>query len=294
MRIRGYCFAGFAILVMASGCATVPPARQEPKVTLDSPAIAKGSAQLEQEEVTGGLVKFGQLRTVILSREEVVNEQGQSQTVQELRPELESELAARDFRMFSSLVGPDTGIARASRETKAQLVIEVIARSEFVNSTGKFSKYRANGEARAVRGRDGTLLAVARAEKTGPRHQDDERAGILALRDLGPDLNNELIAKLVDKQSQLLWAGLIINRVNTANQAQSILRQLEASRFIDYVELLSWDKETREATYEIIYGLRHDSDLIDELNRITGMSIKPTAYAPGQMTVFQEILRRYK
>ncbi len=284
------------VVGFATGCSTVQPPPSAGRVSTSVPGASAPSGRdlVEMESATGQLIKFGQLRTVIRSRENVIGSDGSTRQVEEIRPELDRELASRDFRMFSGTVAPATDIAGISRATDAQLVLDVKAESKFVNSTGKFSKYRAEGEIRAIRGRDGTILAVARAEQMGPRHQDDERAGILALREITPTLSTDLIAQLIDKQNQLLWAGLIINRVNTASQAQSILRQLEASSFIDYVELLSWDNATREACYELIYGLRHDSDLIDELSRIQGITIKPTAYDPDQMTVLQKIMRRFK
>lgn len=282
-----------AALIMC-GCSTVTPPEPTGKVTFPPPRETSGKELLAMDESTGQLINFGHLRTVIRSVESVESQDGSSRTVEEIRPELERELATRDFRMFSSAVSPDTDIAKLSRETKAQLVLDVRASSRFVNSTGKFSKYRASGEIRAIRGRDGALLAVAKSEQVGPRSQNDERAGVMALRSITTNLASEIVAKLADKQSQLQWSGLIINRVNSAAQAQAILRALEASANVDYVELLDWNKDTREATYEIVYGLRHDSDLIDELNRIKGMKIRPSAYEPGNMSVFQSILSRYK
>lgn len=284
------------LLGISSGCATPQPPPSTGRIVVPSPSsgVPAGRELVEAEASTGQLIKFGQLRTVIRSQEEVIAEDGSSRMVEEIRPELDRELASRDFRMFTATVPPGTDIAKLSRETQAQLVLDVTARSKFVNSTGKFSKYRAEGEIRAIRGRDGTLLAVARAEQMGPRHQDDERAGELALREITPSLSEEVMSKLIDKQNQLLWAGLIVNRVKSASQAQTILRELETSGFIDYVELLSWDSATREATYELIYGLRHDSDLIEELSRVQGIAIQSAAYEPGQMTVLQKIMRRYK
>ena len=281
-----------AVMVL-TGCSTPRPIVQEPRVTV-APPSRPGVEVVRDEASTGQLVKFGHLRTVIRSNEQVEPQQGAARKVEELRPELERELARRDFRLFSDAVVPAGDVAQLSRATRAQLILDINARSSFVNSTGAFSRYRADGEIRALRGRDGTLLAVARAEELGPRHQDDHRAGLLALREIGPSLTEELIGKLIDKQTQLQWAGLIINRVNSAAQAQSILRQLEQSPYVDYVELLDWNDTTREATYELIYGLRHDSDLIHELGRVQGMTIRPTTYEPGNMRVFQEILRRYK
>lgn len=297
MRTKPYQAIALSALALvtlwSSGCATVTSPPPSPKVTIEAETRPPGAEALQQEAASGQLVKFGQLRTVVVSSEEVIGEDGRAREVTEIRPELESELAARDFRMFSSSVGPSTDIAKLSRETKAQLVIDLKARSKFVNSTGKFSKYRAAGEIRAIRGRDGTLLAVARSEKMGPRSQNAERAGELALRTITTNLVSELVAKLFDKQDQLLWAGIVIDQVVSAERAQEILRALEASPVIDYVELLSWDSVAREAVYEVTYSARHDSDLIDVVNRIKGINLRTADYDPGSMSVFQEILRRY-
>ena len=292
--------AGLSLAVMISlqGCATYPARPTEPRVKIPDPAApaapAPGAA-LDQESSTGQLVTFGKLRTVIVADERIVNTSGEATRADEIRPELEKELVQRDFRVFSGSVAPDDGVAELTRKTKAHLVLQVVARSELINSTGRFSKHRATGEIKAIRGHDGSILAVARREAVGPRQQSGERAGQLALREIQPLLTRELIEKLMEKSDQLLWAGLIVDNVSTMEMAVHIQNWIEQQPFTSYAELLEWDRRSQTATYEIIYGLKHESDLAALLADIPGISrIRTGKYEPGSMEVFTRTLENFK
>lgn len=283
-------------LAFITGCASPKLADPTPRILLPPQgSVSATPAQVVKEAETGGqLVSFGKLRTVLLANEAIVDQSGKEQPAREILPALEGEFAKRDFRIFSGAIEPSTDIAAITRATRAHLIVMVDARSEFVNTSGKFSKYRAIGEARAVRGRDGTVLAVVRGEAMGPRQQEDDRAGMLALRELTPTLATPLVEELLRKSDQLLWAGLLINNVPTMNRALEIQQAIEAEGAVSYVELLEWNKETRVASYEITYGMAHESDVGLLLNRIPGMKIRAARYEPGQMDALRKILTNYK
>ncbi len=283
-------------LALITGCASPKLADPTPRILLPPQgSVSATPAQVIKEAETGGqLVSFGKLRTVLLANEVITDQGGKEQQAREILPALEGEFAKRDFRMFSGATAPSTDIAAITRATRAHLVVTVNARSEFVNSSGKFAKYRASGEARAVRGRDGTVLAVVRGETMGPRQQEEDRAGLLALRELTPILSTQLVEELLRKSDQLLWAGLLINNVPTMNRALEIQQAIESEGTVSYVELLEWSKETQVATYEIIYGMAHESDVGLLLNRIPGMKIRASTYEPGQMDALRKTLNNYK
>lgn len=285
------------LLAMASGCATpVAPPPLQPRVVTPpvQPSGPTPQEQLAQEELTGQLVKFGKLRTVLVAREVVEDPQRGEIKADEIRGALEQELVSRDFRLFSGAVPPDSDVAELTRKVKAHCVITLSARSKFVNSTGKFSKYRANAEIRAIRGHDGTILASARSEVMGPRNQDSERAGLLALRDAAPEISKQLIEQLLGKTDQLLWAGLIVRNIPTLERAHEIQRHIEGKEFVSYCELLEWNRAERTATYEIIYGLKHESDIALLLSQLAGAKITPTSYEPGRMEALRKIMSNYK
>ena len=284
-----------AMLIGATGCATKGPVPLEPRVTgtPEAPRVKAAEAK-QQEGMSGELITFGKLRTVLQTREQIVGENGAETQATEIRPEMEKELVQRDFRLFSGLVAPDSDIATVTRETKAHVVISVDARSEFVNNTGKFAKYRATGEAKAVRGHDGTILASAKVEQMGPRNQDVERAGKLALRGIAQSLTDEVVNGLLAKTDQLLWAGILVNNVASMDGALRIQNAIEKKSFVSYVELLEWDKDAGVATFEIIYGLKHESDVASLLQDIPGLKIKPSKYEPGRMEVLKKTVSRYK
>ncbi|MBN1672416.1 MAG: hypothetical protein JXR37_15355 [Kiritimatiellae bacterium] len=245
-------------------------------------------------EMNGQLLTFGKLRTVILPRETIVMRDGRTVQADEIGQALQEEFARRDFRMF---VGPPPAkgsVAELSRKTQAQLVVALDATSKFVNSTGRFSKFRAQADVKAVRGRDGTLLAASRVEKMGPRHQDDERAGRLALSSLSEALCAELIEKLYQKSDDLLWAGLVINNVRSMQDALGIQNKLESQPAVSYVELLEWDKETKTATYEVIYGLKHESDIAALVTQHIGIKTQMSHYTPGTVEALKKRMLHFK
>ncbi len=296
---------GSLIMMMAPGCHLI---RGGNEVVVDQGVISrppdappspppevevKKPADITELESSGQLVKFYQLRTMIIADETMVDQTGQTFPINELEAELRRALVQRDFRIFSDRVGPGSDVARLSRQHKPQLLVYVTAQSKFNNTTGRFSRYRANGEIRAVRGRDGTELALVRKEAMGPRHQEDDQAGRQAIRQITPDLVNELLSRLVDKETQLRWAGLVVDGITSIHQANSIVRQLEANPYIEYVELLEWDRESRVASFEIIYGLRHDADLANSLRSLKGINIRPAEYRPDEMKAFRDLLKLY-
>lgn len=288
---------GAVLLALAAGCSTpMQPPPLQPRVVTPpiQPSGPTPQEQLAQEEMTGQLVKFGKLRTVLVAREVVENPQQGEIRADEIRPAIEQELVARDFRLFSGSVPPDSDVAELTRKVKAHCVITVSARSKFVNSTGKFSKYRATAEVRAIRGHDGTILASARSEVMGPRSQDSERAGQLALRDAAPEIARQLIEQLLGKTDQLLWAGLIVRNIPTLERAHEIQRHIESKDYVSYCELLEWNRADRTATYEIIYGLKHESDIALLMGQLSGAKITPSSYEPGRMEALRKIMSNYK
>ncbi|MBA4386637.1 MAG: hypothetical protein C0404_01580 [Verrucomicrobia bacterium] len=275
------------------------PPRTTPVATapaaVDKPATpATPKEIMKQEEQTGQLVKFGKLRTVISAREQIVDKDGKATAASEIKPLVEKQLVDRDFRIFSDAVPPDTKIAEMARKVKAHLLISIDAKSEFVNSTGMFSKYRASAEAKAVRGHDGTELVVIKTEAEGPREQDPKRAGLLALRELQNKVAKELMEGLLGKTDQLLWAGLMVNNVQSMEAAVQIQNALEKNEVISYVELIDWSKQTQVAVFEIIYGAKHESDLATALQGIPGVKIKLTKYEPANMEVLKKQVTNYK
>lgn len=300
-------------MVLAGGCVSTTPPEIQPRVTVpvaNEPAVEQrvmpDSAQppvavpsraaeiLRQEQLTGELVKFGKLRTVIQCQERVIGEDGAETAAAEIKPALEKEFARRDFRMFSGAVPNISDTAQLTRKTRAHLLIGVDAKSEFVNTTGKFSKYRATADARVIRAHDGTILAVAKIEQMGPREQDAGRAGIKALRAIQEELSRQLIEALLEKSDQLLWAGLVVTNVPDMATATEIQNGLEKSSFVSYAELLEWNKETKSASFEIIYGTKHESDILSLVNGIPRMKVKPSEYAPGKMEVFRKTMLYFK
>ncbi|MFH0909538.1 MAG: hypothetical protein V1929_12330 [bacterium] len=290
-------FSSVAVLaLLLTGCATTTPPKLEPRIEAPPAASVSPSPAevLAQEDMSGQLVTFGKLRTVLRGKEVIIDENGSERQASEIRPELEQDMVKRDFRIFSGAVLPDSDVAGITRETKAHLVVTIDAKSEIVNSTGNFSKYRASAEVKAIRGHDGTILAEARAEAMGPRQQDSDRAGQLALRSLTPDLSKQLLEGLLGKTDQLLWAGLIINSVQSMDKALAIQRGIESKSFVSYVELLNWDRDTQVATFEIIYGTKHESDVALLLNDIPHVKVRPTKYEPGRMEVLRKTMTGYK
>ena len=296
MRRTGYlniCLTIIGICLMVtllSGCAA--PRKPEPV----SPMVDVQPRQttVAEREFDGELVMFGKLRTVIQDHEEIVLNNGLYIPANEIYPILERELVQKDFRIFSGTVYPNTPIERLTRDTKAQLIITINAESKFVNSTGRFSKFRARADAKAIRGRDGTILASNRIEKIGPRQQNEERAGQLALRDIADELTKTLIDDLFSKSDQLLWAGLVIDDVTTMQDAVWLRSQLEGMEFISYVSLLKWDDSSEKATYEVIYGLKHDSDLLTQLSKIEGLEVEVSDYKPGSMEALADVINDYR
>jgi len=278
---------------LTAGCATNKPA-VGPPTTVPVPKPRVTTAEPPQTELRADLVRFGKLRTVIRARELAVGPDGAITQVSEIGPALERDLAARDFRIFAGSVKADSPIAEMVRQSGAQLIVEVDAKSEFVNTTGRFAKYRATADVRAVRGRDGSLLARSRFEEMGERSQDDKRAAVLALRALQDRVAQDLVGKLMAKAEQILWAGLIVGDVPTLDMAVEIRNTLEKSGLVDYAELLQWDDKKRAAIYEIIYGMEHESDLPALLKAVKGMRVKPTGFDPGSMEVLRKKLSNYK
>ena len=296
MRSAGYFNIGSSIIGIAfiatliSGCAAPrPPESVSPMVE-----VRPIQTTAAEREFNGKLVKFGKLRTVIQDHEEIVLNGGIFIPANEIYPILEKELVQRDFRIFSGIVKPNTPVEKITRDTRAQLIITVTAESKFVNSTGRFSKFRARADAKAIRGRDGTILASQRIEKIGPRQQDEERAGQLALRDIADELTNTLLNDLFTKSDQLLWAGLVISDVTDMKDAVWLRSQLEGMEFISYVSLLRWDENSEKATYEVIYGLKHDSDLLSQLSKINGLKIEVSNFKPGSMDALAEVINDYR
>ena len=292
------CFVlGLCALMLASGCGTtrqpVPPPRSqvtapEPPETLPAPTVAG------QEAMYGTYASFGQLRTVIRSKERTINEHGRESEAREIVPLMERELVLRNFRLFSQVMAAPTDLAEITRQTHAHLLIDVDAQAEFVNSTGRFSKYRALADLRAIRPADGTIVASQRMEQMGPRSQNPERAGLLALRELAKPVTEQLIQDLYAKSGQLRWFGLSINPVPTHNQATQIRRILADQPNVEYVELLGWDRETQTATFEVVHGLQHESDIPSLLNQVPHLRPRPTQAGDGSMTIFRNRLTHYK
>lgn len=286
--LRTVCVSAL-ILTVVTGCGTTRPAPDiPPVVTRPDPA------RPPQQELSAELVSFGKLRTVVHTTEKITHQNGQTETVREIAPMLERELVQRDFRLFSGQVPATTQIAQITRDTRAHVVLFVNGESRFVNSTGRFSVYRAETEVRAVRAGDGSLLSVARNEQNGPRRQDPRQAGRYALRASGGDLAETLMEDLVAKSDQLRWSGLIINWVPSLQRANQLVRELEALPHIDHVELLEWDRSTQVAVYEVIHGLRRESDLVLALQQMQGLRVQPTKYQPERMEVFRRIMARYR
>ena len=246
------------------------------------------------DERAGELVRFDQIRTVLVTGESVELPEGRVVQADEIRPLLEKALIARNFRIFSGPVSPEASPADLTRRVGGQLLIEVKAKSEPVNSTGKFLKYRARAEATAIRGRDGTKLAMATVEEVGPRQQDAERAGELALRQVAQALADQLIQDLEGKSDQLVWSALVVRGLDDAGKAKSIATQLEAQFGMGHVELLGWDETSRTGTYEIMHGLMHDSDLLNALAQIQGLRIKATNYQPSSMETLRKTMANFK
>lgn len=303
-------FPGLALcaVALAAGCATVPPPPPPPpppelvtdngqgRVTQPPPIQRQDVVQKTKlkEEMTGDLVRFNQIRTVLVADESIQLPNGRTIRADEIRPILEDELIARNFRIFSGAVPPETDMAVLTRKVHGHLLVQVKAKSEFVNTTGKFSKFRARAEAQAVRGRDGTKLSLATAEAVGPRKQDEERAGELALRQIAQGLADELIQDLMAKTDQLLWSALVVRGVDTSAKAKQIEVQLEAQAGIGYVELLGWDEASRVATYEIMHGLKHDSDVLSALSRMPGVRIQVSEYQPDRMETLRRVMLNFK
>jgi hypothetical protein len=285
-----------AIMSMAAGCATSGP-KPPPESVLDLPGAGRQSIAppvAQQETLFATYASFGQLRTVIRSSERVKNQAGQEVTVSEITPLLERELVLRNFRLFNQVMAAPTDLTEITRRTYAHLVIDLDARSEFVNSTGQFSKYRALADLRAVRPLDGTIVSSGRMEQMGPRAQDPNRAGLLALRQLAEPVTKQLVQDLADKSGQLRWFGLSINPVANHNQAVQIRQTLAQQPNIEYVELLGWDRQTQTANYEVIHGLKHESDIPVLLSQIPYLRPRPTGTDDGQMRIFRNRLTHYK
>ncbi len=285
------------VTVFLTGCGTARPGTAPPPRARVTPPPTESPPRLdpiEAEEMSGEFISFGKLRTVIRSNERVIDAQGGQTDVSEIGQALERGLVQRDFRIFTGSVTPAGSIAELTRRTGAHLVIDIDARSEFLNSTGHFTRYRAVADVKAIRGRDGTLLASNRLEDNGPRRQDSLRAGRAALEQLASPLVDELIRDLMRKSDQLLWAAIVINQVPNMAQAQHIRLMLEQRDYVDHVELLAWDQESRVATYEVIYGLQHEADIAQLLSEIPQLGIRPSRYEPGRMDVLRRNVSRYK
>lgn len=277
------------VMSLSAGCArNAEEIQLSPRITLEPTPIP-----LADVEFAGKLVTFGKLRTVIQSRELIIFEDGSTKQIQEIRPILEKDLVDRDFRIFSGTVEPEATIGEISRRLKPHLVIRFDAESKFVDSTGRFSKFRGRAEAKVARGYDGSILVTEIIENMGPRQQDPERAGELALRDLAPELSRRIIDGLLAKTDQLLWAGLIIDDLPSMEEAVRIQNMIEEQPFVGYVELLKWDQESEMAVYEIIYGLEHESDIASLLSNITGLEVEISRYDPGSMKILFEDMERY-
>lgn len=283
--------------LMLTACGTTKrPAPYIPEPIVSEPEIesAPRPDPIAVEEMSGEFVSFGKLRTVVRSKEMIVDERGTETEVREIGQALERALVQRDFRIFSGSVAPATPVAEITRRTGAHLIIDVDAKSEFLNSTGQYNRYRAIADVKAIRGRDGTILASNRLEENGPRRQDSRRAGRAALDTITEPLVEQLIRDLMLKSEQLQWAGIIINEVPDMARAQYIQRMLEQQPYIDHVELLSWDRSSRVATYEVIYGLKHETDVATALGRIPQLRIRPSEYEPGRMEVLRRSVSNYK
>lgn len=296
-------------LALLAGCATVPPPApppsSAPRVVTDGdadrlsqppPAQQRKVVQQtrEDEMLTGDLVRFNQVRTVLATDERIELPDGRSVEADEIRPLLEDELVERNFRIFSEAIPPGTDVAELTRKVRGHLLVKVVAESRFVNTTGKFSKFRAKAEAQAIRGRDGTKLSVATAEATGPRKQDPERAGQMALRDIAASLVDELVNDLMAKSDQLLWSALVVRGVDTSAKAKQIESLLEAQPGLGYVELLGWDENSRVATYEIMHGRLHDSDILQALSALPGVRVQVSEYEPDRMQTLRRVLLNFK
>ena len=141
---------------------------------------------------------------------------------------------------------------------------------------------------------DGTIVASQRMEKRGPRSQNPERAGLLALRELAEPLTTQLIQDLYDKAGQLRWFGLSINPVATHAHAVQIRQTLAAASDIEYVELLDWDPPTQTAIYEVIHGLQYESDIPGLLQAVPNMRPRVAETGDGSMIIFRNRLTHYK
>jgi hypothetical protein len=281
--------------VLLTACGkTVKPGVSGPMVSLPTIESAPRPDPIAVEEMAGEFVSFGKLRTVVRSKERIIDEGGKETEVREIGQALERALVQRDFRIFSGAVAPATTVAEITRRTGAHLIVDVDAKSEFVNSTGEYTRYRASADVKAVRGRDGTILASNRLEENGPRRQDSQRAGRAALDNIAEPLVEQLIRDLFAKSNQLLWAGIVINQVPSMEQALYIQRILEQKPYIDHVELLTWDRASMIATYEIIYGLKHEADIATLLAEIPRLRIRPSNYEPGRMDVLRRTVSNYK
>ncbi len=288
-------------LFSTTGCATVgadrtPPPPPDPVVTPPQPPVTPEPVPtvVEQEGLYGSYASFGQLRTVIRANERVRDQQGREVKADEMASQLERELVLRNFRLFNQVMAAPTDIAEISRRTHAHLVIDLDARSEFVNTTGRFSRYRAEADVRAVRPADGTILVSRRAEEMGPRNQNPDRAGRLALRALAESVSEQLVQDLFDKANQLRWFGLSITPVATHNQAAQIRQTLARQANVEYVELLAWDRDTQTAKFEIVHGLQHESDIPALLRQVPGLRARPTEAGGGDMQIFRNRLTHYK
>lgn len=304
-RLRGACgvVAGaFIVSLFGTGCSTTPrpvePREYRPIMetpSADRPAQRPSAETVREiERMTGELVTFGKLRTVILSREVVIDEDGTEHEVHEIRPLLEREFAQRDFRMFTGMVQPGSTVARLTRDQHAHIVVDLDARSRFLNTTGRFVRYRAEASARVIRGRDGTLLATSRHELSGSRGQDSLRAGQLALRSVGEEVKKTVIDDLMSKSDQLQWGAIVVQPVVDVDMANYIRRELEASGAVSYAELLEWNSQERKATYEVIYALRNESDVATAIAGIPKLRITPERVGGGEIGVIRERMRHYR
>lgn len=96
------------------------------------------------------------------------------------------------------------------------------------------------------------------------------------------------------KTDQLMWSALVIRGVDTAAKAKQFEAQLEAQEGLGYVELLGWDDKTNVATYEIMHGLKHDSDLLGAMARIPGLQVRVAKYAPDSMETLRRLMGNFK
>ena len=285
-------------LMLSAGCASRTP---EPVPPLDPvvqppPPVTVTPDPPDRAEVErdGRLITFGKLRTVLQTNEKLTLEDGSTVPANEILAVLESELVRRDFRIFSGAVDPRTPIAEITRKAAPHLVIRVNADSRFLNTTGRFSRFRATADVEGIRGRDGTLLLSERMELEGPREQDTQRAGILALRDLAPELTGRVVDRLLAKSEQLLWAGLILENVATMDEAISIRSALQDQPYVDYVEILDYNRRKTTATFEILYGLQHESDIAVLLNNVPGIRVRVSGFRPGEMEILRRRMENYK